>query len=99
MGWWKTAKPGDFVVCVKSVPSPRDGKSPLVKGVVYEIKNTFVAPLNDPCAGEVGLRLKGMNNGWRRGMECGWGYDYFRPVKPLHTTLIDYLRAPTKERV
>lgn len=91
--WVKTAKAGDFVVCVAEAGSRRtNGAGPLVKGAVYEIKNVFVAPPDDPHAGVVGIRLKNHNNGIYRGQEAGYRAAVFRPVKPLPTSLTEHLK-------
>lgn len=95
MGWWETAKPGDFVVCVAGVPFPRDGADPVVKGAVYQIKKIYVVSVEYADAGNAALHLADHNNG-RDGLgnEGGWRPERFRPVKPLHTSLIDSLHAP-----
>lgn len=94
MGWWETAKPGDFVVCVAGVPTPSNNAAPIIAGTVYAIKSFFVVPEGDPRAGYVIARLAGHNNGYLNGIECGWGVKHFRPVKPLHTSIVDCLSAP-----
>lgn len=107
MGWWKTAKPGDFVVCVEGYDTPCKGATPVVKGCVYQIREIFVVGEDFKEAGEVAVRLAGHNNGTSNsGAEGAWRPKLFRPVKPLHTSLTDCLRAPvspwgqpTKERV
>lgn len=90
--WVKTAKAGDFVVCLENSRSGKNRAAPLVKGVVYEIKNVFVVSAYDPDAGVVGIRLKNHNNGIFRGREAGYRASAFRPVKPLPTSLTEHLK-------
>lgn len=91
--WVKTARAGDFVVCVEgSGARTINGASPIVKGAVYEIKNVFVVPPAEPQAGVVGIRLKNHNNGIFKGQEAGYRASAFRPVKPLPTSLTEHLK-------
>lgn len=106
MSWWKTAKPGDFVVALEDINPNLAGVDPIYEGRVYEIKDVFVATDEYNIPGAVALRFAGHNNGRPSGRNGGWDVRYFRPVKPLSTSLTDCLSAPvspwgspTKERV
>lgn len=100
MGWWKTAKPGDFVVAVRTTKpihgtdwlvSPPVG---LVAGKVYEIADIFYAGEGWSYQ-SVAIRVAGQSNGlYADGNEGAWDVTIFRPVKPLHTSLTDCLNAP-----
>lgn len=99
MSWWKTAKPGDFVVAVISTGKMTNRAASLVKGKVYAIKEIFVAPPDDPRAGVVAISLMDHNNGvGRTRKEAGYPVSFFRPVKPLSASLIDCLSAPVSPR-
>ena len=91
MSWWKTAKPGDRVVCVDDSwgqgISPYK-KCPLIMGRVYEIASIImsdgVGPSGDgvlPSAVVVGLP----NPYFRSGEELGFDVARFRPVQTKST--------------
>lgn len=90
--WVKTAKAGDFVVCIEGVAKTLHGASPLVKGKVYVIKNTFISSAHYSDAGRLGVRLNHHNNGSTPFGETGWSPRLFRPVKPLPISLTEHLK-------
>jgi hypothetical protein len=94
MGWWKTAKPGDFVVSVTTSINPPDGADSIFRGHVYEIREVFVAGHEFRETGEIGVRLCGMNNGHGQGHEAGWHVSCFRPVQSLPSSITSSLTAP-----
>lgn len=93
MSWWKTAKVGDKVVCIRDAPWfwPRDQREFMVRGKIYEIAEL-------QAHGEwVFLNLIG----------CGdfFSHQGFRPVQPKSTeTGLAIIRkildqAPVRETV
>lgn len=92
MSWWKTAKPGDKVVCVE----PRvfdclgrlsSTKSGLIEGNVYEIKRIFESSGNNPLRGcKTTFVLDGVSppEEWETNVG-GYAAIRFRPVQTRST--------------
>jgi hypothetical protein len=79
MGWWKTAKPGDKVVCVSEPTNSQFGSHthhPLEVGSIYEIEGVEIDPFYTKANG-VGFFL--------RGFDDGFGANLFRPVQTKST--------------
>lgn len=104
MGWWKTAKPGDFVVCIQSSHGCEATEClvsppwPIVAGKVYEVAECFDTDSTWPLQGIPVVRLLGHNNGLYVGnLEGAWMVEAFRPVKPSRVAFVKSLLAPKDE--
>lgn len=93
MGWWKTADKGDLIVAVQDangVCPVRNVPLSLKKGDVHR-----VIGITEDHKGVLLVAIEGHSQLTIHGRHTGWPVEFFRPVKPLHTSLTDCLHAPT----
>ena len=89
MGWWKTAKPGDKVVCVndRAFGIASEGRR-LKQGEVYTVSGCIMSEGSGPLGIGCGPALvicECPNIGAFSGVEKGWCVSRFRPVQTKST--------------